>query len=125
MLISFQSPCYVQGRQPADQAAQSHIQPGLECLQEWGIHNIFFPKDLFPLFHVIVCSSVGCMKCLQGTRRQRLGADLKVTSGSALRSVWTFLLQSTHLTVSGRAFRAGRRRHGGGTGGRVGTVGTH
>ena len=24
---------------PPDQAAQSHIQPGLECLQEWGIHN--------------------------------------------------------------------------------------
>jgi len=28
----------VQGRQPAAQAAQSHIQPGLECLQGWGIH---------------------------------------------------------------------------------------
>ena len=27
------TPCYVQGRQPPDQAAQSHIQPGLECLQ--------------------------------------------------------------------------------------------
>ena len=32
--------CYVQGRQPADQAAQSHIQPGLECLQGWGIHSL-------------------------------------------------------------------------------------
>ena len=30
------TPCYVQGRQPAAQAAQSHIQPGLECLQGWG-----------------------------------------------------------------------------------------
>ena len=40
MIIKFQPPCYVQGRQPADQAAQSHIQPGLECLQGWGIHNI-------------------------------------------------------------------------------------
>jgi len=30
------TPCYVQGRQPVDEAAQSHIQPGLECLQEWG-----------------------------------------------------------------------------------------
>jgi len=29
------TPCYVQGHQPADQAAQSHIQPGLECLQGW------------------------------------------------------------------------------------------
>ena len=34
------TPCYVQGRQPPDQAAQSHIQPGLECLQGWGIHNL-------------------------------------------------------------------------------------
>jgi len=34
------TPCYVQGHQPADQAAQSHIQPGLECLQGWGIHNL-------------------------------------------------------------------------------------
>jgi len=33
-------PCYVQGHQPADQAAQSHIQPGLECLQGWGIHSL-------------------------------------------------------------------------------------
>ena len=34
------TPCYVQGRHPADQAAQSHIQPGLECLQGWGIHSL-------------------------------------------------------------------------------------
>ena len=33
MIIEFQTLCYVQGRQPPDQAAQSHIQPGLECLQ--------------------------------------------------------------------------------------------
>ena len=32
--------CCVQGSQPADQAAQSHIQPGLECLQGWGIHSL-------------------------------------------------------------------------------------
>ena len=31
------NPCCVQGQQPAAQAAQSHIQPGLECLQGWGI----------------------------------------------------------------------------------------
>jgi len=31
MIITFQPPCYVQGHQPQDQAAQSHIQPGLEC----------------------------------------------------------------------------------------------
>ena len=40
MIIEFQLPCYVQGRQPPDQAAQSHIQPGLKCLQGWGIHNL-------------------------------------------------------------------------------------
>jgi len=34
------TPCYVHGHQPADQAAQSHIQPGLECLQGWGIHSL-------------------------------------------------------------------------------------
>ena len=34
------TPCYVQSREPADQAAQSHIQPGLDCLQEWGIHSL-------------------------------------------------------------------------------------
>jgi len=28
------TPCYVQGRQPAAQAAQSHIQPGLKCLRD-------------------------------------------------------------------------------------------
>ena len=40
MTIEFQPPCYVQGRQPRDRAAQSHMQPGLECLQGWGIHNL-------------------------------------------------------------------------------------
>ena len=34
------TPCFVQGRQSAAQAAQSHIQPGLECLQGWGIHSL-------------------------------------------------------------------------------------
>ena len=32
MIIWFQLPCYVQGCQPADQAAQSHIQPGMPLL---------------------------------------------------------------------------------------------
>ena len=40
MIIKFQPPCYVLGHQTPDQAAQSHIQPGLECLQGWGIHNL-------------------------------------------------------------------------------------
>jgi len=33
MIIEFQPPWYVQGHQPLEQAAQSHIQHGLECLQ--------------------------------------------------------------------------------------------
>ena len=40
MIIKFQPLCYVQGHQPPDQAAQSHIQPGLECLQGWGIPSV-------------------------------------------------------------------------------------
>ena len=39
-MIEFQPPCYVQGSQPPAQAAQSHIQPSLECLQGWGIHSL-------------------------------------------------------------------------------------
>ena len=33
VIIKFQPPCYVQGCQPLDQAARSHIQLGLEFLQ--------------------------------------------------------------------------------------------
>ena len=40
MTIEFQPPCYVQDRQPPEQAAQSHFQPGLECLQRQDIHNL-------------------------------------------------------------------------------------
>jgi len=42
MLIQFQPLCCVQGRQLPAQAAQSHIQPGLECLQGWGIHSLLW-----------------------------------------------------------------------------------
>ena len=40
MIIKFQPLYYVQGCQPLFQAAQRHIQPGLECIQGWGIHNL-------------------------------------------------------------------------------------
>ena len=40
MIIKFQPPYYMQGHQSLDQAAHSHIQPDLECLQGWGIHNL-------------------------------------------------------------------------------------
>jgi len=49
MIIWFQPPCYVQGHQPPDQAAQSHIQPGLECLQRWSIHSLPMTKLLQPV----------------------------------------------------------------------------
>ena len=39
-IIYFQPPWHKPGCQPLDQSAQSHIQPGLECLQGWGIHNL-------------------------------------------------------------------------------------
>ena len=34
------TPCYRQGHLPLDQVAQSPIQPGLECFQGGGIHNL-------------------------------------------------------------------------------------
>ena len=34
MIIWFQPPCYVQGCQPLYQAAQSHNQPGFDCLHD-------------------------------------------------------------------------------------------
>jgi len=46
----------VQGHQPAAQAAQSHIQPGLECLQGWGIHSL--------LGQPVQCVSTLCVKNL-------------------------------------------------------------
>ena len=57
MIIEFQPPCYVQGHQPADQAAQSHIQTGLECLQGWGIHSLLGQP-------VSVCHQPLCEKLL-------------------------------------------------------------
>ena len=56
MIIEFQSPCYVQGHQPPDQAAQSHIQPGLECLQGWGIHSLL--GQPVPVRHHPLCEKL-------------------------------------------------------------------
>jgi len=52
----FQPPCYVQGRQPPDQATQSHIQPGLECLQGWGIHSLL--GQPVPVCHHPLCEKL-------------------------------------------------------------------
>ena len=56
MIIEFQPPCYVQGHQPLDQAAQSHIQPGLECLQGWGNHNLL--GQPVPVCHHPLCEKL-------------------------------------------------------------------
>jgi len=63
MTIEFQPPCYVQGHQPPDQAAQSHIQPGLECLQIWGIHSLLGQPD--PVFSVApnTATEVAALSC--------------------------------------------------------------
>jgi len=43
-IIKLHPPCHMQGQQPPDlilhQAAQGPIQPGLEHLQGWGLHNL-------------------------------------------------------------------------------------
>jgi len=49
-------PCYVQGRQSQEQAALSHIQPGLECLQGWGIHNLL--GQPVPVRHHSLCEKL-------------------------------------------------------------------
>ena len=48
MIIKFQPPCRVQGHQPPDQAAQSHIEPeifdGTDLSVIWGEHNYLDKK---------------------------------------------------------------------------------
>jgi len=50
------TPLLWQGHQTPDQAAQSHIQPGLECLQGWGIHNL--PGQPVPVRHHPLCEKL-------------------------------------------------------------------
>jgi len=68
VVTEFQPPCYVQGCQPPDQAAQSHIQPGLECLQGWGIYttsfgNLFQCVTTFWMKNVLLISNLN-LPCL-------------------------------------------------------------
>jgi len=56
MIIEFQPPCYVQGHQPLDEAAWSHIQSGLECLLGWGIHSLL--GQPVPLCHHPLCEKL-------------------------------------------------------------------
>jgi len=82
------TPCYVQGRQPPDQAAQSHIQPGLECLQGWGIHSLLgqpvqwvttlWVKNFLLEGGTSFCSMQKSREHLGTTRYLRLGGTLMV-----------------------------------------------
>jgi len=44
-----QPPCSEWGHLPVDQAAQSPIQPDLQCFQGWGIDNLY--RQPVPGFH--------------------------------------------------------------------------
>jgi len=44
-----QPPCSEHGYVQLDQAAQSPVQPGLECFQGWGLH--YFSGQPVPVFH--------------------------------------------------------------------------
>jgi len=68
MIIELQPPCYEQGRQPPDQAAQSHIQPGLECLQGWGMGN----KSEFYISCYTVIIMLSDYEVLKESRKIRL-----------------------------------------------------
>ena len=51
MIIEFQPPCYMQGQQPLDQAAQSHIQPGLYA--QGSISSLLDPIFSLQRYHCI------------------------------------------------------------------------
>ena len=61
VIIQFQPPCCLQGHQPLDHAAQIHIQPGLEWLMGWGIHNLLGQPV-----------PVGQIKAYQCSRKEKL-----------------------------------------------------
>ena len=70
MIIKFQPPCCVQGHHLPDQAAQSHIQPGLECLQGLGIHSLLGQPVSIRTIHIFeketsrkaLCCKKNCIK---------------------------------------------------------------
>jgi len=51
------NPLLLTGCPPPDQAAQGPIQPGLELLQGWGIHN-FFGQPVHGSYH---CTAQKCV----------------------------------------------------------------
>ena len=75
------TPCYVQGHQPPNQAAQSHIQPGLECLQGWGIHNL--PGQM-------------CEDFVQGYNRVHWAKPWRRVTTSNCKPFTSFISKSSH-----------------------------
>jgi len=70
-IMKIQHPCHRQGHQPPhlipDQAAQGPIQPGLECLQGWGIHNLLGqPVSLLLLISLNCLTKIWSECFLQG-----------------------------------------------------------
>ncbi|KAK4816838.1 hypothetical protein QYF61_023902 [Mycteria americana] len=62
---SNQAPCNEQGHLQLDQAAQSPIQPDLECLQGWGIYHL--SGQPVPVFHHHHCKNVFLISSLNLT----------------------------------------------------------
>ncbi|XP_040513304.1 interleukin-1 receptor type 1 isoform X7 [Gallus gallus] len=63
---------WYKGCQPPDQDAQSHIQPGLECLQGWGIHSLL--GQPVPVIRTV---TMDC-QLLEGKRFAFLNSDLVI-----------------------------------------------
>jgi len=94
------TPCYVQDRHPAAQAAQSHIQPGLECLQGWGIHSL-------------LGQPVQCVNTLWG-KNFLLISNLNLPCLSSLRSLPTqtvlwFCPEAMWCTTGGKTCPMGKK----------------
>ena len=56
-----QPPCNEQGHLPLDKAAQSPVQPSLECFQRGGIYHL--SGQPVPVFHHPHCNK--CLPCIQ------------------------------------------------------------
>ena len=97
------TPCYVQGHQPPDQAAQSHIQPGLECLQRWSIHSL-------------LGQPVQCVTTLWVTNKNDYAVNqnpefTRISYSVQPRHLPTaFLCQLNYLTVCNPALHTGFRK---------------
>ena len=100
----------MQGHQPPDQAAQSHIQPGLECLQGWGIYNLLGQLSWFCNFAI----GIPHHNIMDKREELRIPEDLTVgegrhitedTSSGCARFFFTFACCRERSEC---AFRAGR-----------------